>query len=116
MGIIHHGAYAVYLEEARAAFLEAAGYPYGGVRRQGFDFAVLELYVRYRRPVRFGDDVDVGLAVDLGRTTFQIDYLLEVDGELRATAASVHAAVDPEGRPSRLPSWIREAAAFGRGS
>jgi acyl-CoA thioester hydrolase len=61
MGIIHHGSFPAYLEEARAAMLRDAGFPYGEVRSgpDGIDFAVLELYVRHRRPLRFEDEVSI---------------------------------------------------------
>ncbi|HEX7460516.1 MAG TPA: hotdog domain-containing protein, partial [Acidimicrobiales bacterium] len=61
MGIIHHGTFPAYLEEARAAMLREAGFPYEVVRAGpgGIDFAVLELYVRHRRPLRFDDLVGV---------------------------------------------------------
>ena len=111
MGIIHHGAYAAYLEEARAAMLRDAGYPYEVVRSgpEGIDFAVLELYVRHRRPLRFDDEVAIHVLVDdLTRTTFQVGYLLEVEGEARATAVTVHGAVDPAGRPSRMPAFLAQ--------
>jgi acyl-CoA thioester hydrolase len=115
MGIIHHAAYAAYLEEARAAFLDAAGHPYGQVQAEGVGLSVVELYLDYRRPLRFGETVDIGLTVgELTRTSFQVGYLLDVNGETRSTAASVHAAVDPEGRPLRLPPWMPSVAAFGR--
>jgi acyl-CoA thioester hydrolase len=115
MGVIHHGAYAAYLEEARAAFIAAAGHPYLGVQDEGINFVVLELYLAYRRPVRFGEMLDVGMTVGaLTRTSFQVDYLLDVGGETRATGASVHAAVDPSGRAKRLPRWMPGVAAFGR--
>lgn len=109
MGIIHHGNLPAYLEEARAAMLRDAGYPYEEVRAgdDGIDFAVLELYVRHRQPLRFDDLVAVHVVVeDLTRTTFQVGYLLEVDGEPRATAVTVHGAVGPGGRPSRMPAFL----------
>lgn len=111
MGIIHHGAYPAYLEEARATMLREAGYPYDEVRagRDGVDFAVLELYIRHRRPLRFDDEVGIHVLVDaLTRTTFQVGYLLEVRGEARATAVTVHGAVDGAGRPSRMPAFLRD--------
>jgi len=111
MGIIHHGAYPAYLEEARAAMLRDAGYPYETVRSgpEGVDFAVLELYVRHRRPLRFDDEVRIHVVVDgLKKTTFQVGYLLEVEGEVRATAVTVHGAVDPTGRPSRMPAFLTD--------
>ena len=81
MGIIHHSAYVPYLEEARASLLRHAGYPYDEVRSSGIDFAVLELFVRYRRPLYFDDAVDIYVAADeLTRTTFQVGYLLQVAG------------------------------------
>ena len=107
MGVIHHGALVPYLEEARAALLRHAGHPYTEVRETGVEFAVLELFVRYRRPLYFDDVVDVYVtAADLTRTTFQVGYLLEVEGQTRATAVTVHGAVGPGGRPARMPSWL----------
>lgn len=116
MGIIHHGAYPAYLEEARVALLRSAGHPYEEVRSglDGVDFAVLELFVRYRRPLRFDEEVDVHLLVDrLTRTTFQVGYLLAVAGEPRATAVTVHGAVGPTGRPSRMPAFLADLVVAG---
>jgi acyl-CoA thioester hydrolase len=109
MGIIHHGTYPAYLEEARAAMLRDAGFPYEEVRagENGVDFAVLELYVRHRRPLRFDDLVTVHVVVDdLTRTTFQVGYLVTVGDEVRATAVTVHGAVDGRGRPARMPPFL----------
>ena len=118
MGIIHHGNFPAYLEEARAAMLRECGFPYGEVRagNDGIDFAVLELYVRHRRPLRFDDLVSVHVVVaDLTRTTFQVGYLLTVEDEARATAVTVHGAVDGRGRPSRMPAFMRELTGSGDG-
>jgi acyl-CoA thioester hydrolase len=107
MGIIHHAAYLPYLEEARAALLRHVGHPYDEVRREGIDFSVLEAYVQYRRALRFDDMVDVHVTLgNLTRTTFQLGYLLTVGGETRATAVTVHAAVDAQGRGQRMPQWL----------
>jgi acyl-CoA thioester hydrolase len=109
MGVIHHGALVPYLEEARAAFLRSAGHPYDEVRAAGIDLTVLELYVRYRRPLRFDEVVDIHVMVDsLTRTTFEVGYLLQVGGETRASAVTVHGAVDMGGRGRRIPSWLAE--------
>lgn len=111
MGVVHHGAYAAYLEEARAMFLRAGGHPYAEVRGAGTDFAVLELFVSYRRPLVFDELVDVHVRVGrLTRATFQIAYLLEVEGEARSTAVTVHGAVDASGRATRLPDWLAAAS------
>jgi acyl-CoA thioesterase FadM len=75
----------------------------------GREFPVLEVAVRYRKALHFDDEVDVSLVIGaVTATTFQVAYLLSADGEARATAVTVHGCVDPRGRPTRLPSWVRE--------
>jgi acyl-CoA thioester hydrolase len=107
MGIIHHGALIPYLEEARTSYLRDAGHPYDEVRDTGVDLTVLELYVRYRRPLHFDEVVDVRVLVDgLTRTTFQVGYLLQVADETRASAVTVHGAVGTDGRGRRLPDFL----------
>jgi acyl-CoA thioester hydrolase len=112
MGVVHHGAYPTYLEEARAMFLRRNGHPYAEVRLTGIDFTVLELFVSYRRPLLFDEVVDVNVRLGLlTRATFQIGYLLQVEGETRSTAVTVHGAVDMAGRAARLPAWLSGVAA-----
>lgn len=112
MGIVHHGSYLPYLEEARVAYLRALGHPYASIRDDGLDFAVLEAYVRYLQPLRFDDVVDVHVVVGAAsRATFQIGYLLTTSAGgalvVNATAVTVHGCVDRAGRPGRLPAWLR---------
>jgi acyl-CoA thioester hydrolase len=113
MGIVHHGAYLPYLEEARVAYLRAIGHPYVEVQRvDGVDFAVLEVSLRYLQPLRFDDEVTVRLRVGgASRATFQVAYLLTVAGRPRATAVTVHGCVDRDGRPQRMPAWLAAATA-----
>jgi acyl-CoA thioester hydrolase len=109
MGIVHHAAYLPYLEEARVAYLRQLGHPYEEVRRDGFNFAVLEVAVRYRRPLQFDELVDVRLrAGAVSRASFQLAYLLTVGDDVRATAVTVHGCVDPSGKAMRLPAWVGE--------
>ncbi len=109
MGIIHHGALIPYLEEARASYLRHAGHPYDELRATGVDLTVLELYVRYRRPLRFDEVVDIYVMVDgLTRTTFEVGYLLQVADETRASAVTVHGAVGTDGRGRRLPEFLAQ--------
>ena len=109
MGIVHHSRYLPMLEEARVAYLRHIGHPYAEIRAEGIEMNVLEAWCQYRKPLEFDDVVDVH--VDLAsveRASFQMGYLLTVDGEVRATGVTAHGAVTPEGRPVRLPAWLRE--------
>ena len=114
MGIVHHAAYLPYFEEARVAWLRERGHPYDLLRAEGVDIAVLEVAVRYVRPLRFDEVMTVRLAVvDTTRTTFQVGYLLTVGDEVRATGVTVHGCVDGNARPVRLPAWLRDLADAG---
>jgi acyl-CoA thioester hydrolase len=109
MGVVHHSRYLPYLEEARVAYLRAIDHPYTDWRDEGLDSPVLEVYVQYRQPLRFDDEVDVHLRLAAStRTTFQMAYLLTVAGRPCATAVTVHGLITAEGRPTRLPSWLVE--------
>ena len=111
MGIVHHSRYLPMLEEARVAYLRHIGHPYSEIRAEGIDMNVLEAWCRYRRPLRFDDVVDVHVAVaTVERASFQMSYLLTVDGEERVTGVTAHGCVTPEGRPTRLPTWLKTLA------
>ena len=107
MGIVHHSRYLPYLEEARVEYLRHLGHPYTELRAEGIDYAVLEAFVQYRQPLRFDDEVTVHLVLGAAtRATFQMGYLLTVDGDTRATAVTVHGCVNAQGRPVRMPPWL----------
>ena len=111
MGIVHHSRYLPMLEEARVAYLRHIGHPYQSIRDEGIEMNVLEAWVRYRKPLLFDDVVDVHTeVVSVERASFQMGYLMTVDGETRATGVTAHGAVTPEGRPVRLPAWMQNLA------
>ena len=109
MGIVHHAAYLPYLEEARVAYLRHIGHPYTTISEEGIDFSVLECFVKYERPLRFDEVVEIHLDFAAAtRTTFQVAYLLTVGDERIATAATVHGSVDRNGRAARTPGWVQQ--------
>jgi aldose 1-epimerase len=111
MGIVHHSRYLPLLEEARVAYLRRIGHPYTSIQAEGIEMAVLEAFVQYRLPLRFDDVVSIHVSLArIDRATFQMAYALTVDGEVRATAATAHGCITPDGRPTRLPGWFRALA------
>lgn len=110
MGIVHHGAYVNWFEAGRVELMRASALPYATVEARGYAFPVLGISVRYRRACRFGDRLVLDVAYDeVGRTRVRFAYRLE-DGEGRIVAegTSEHACLGPDGRPCRLPLWLRE--------
>ncbi|MEO6653424.1 MAG: thioesterase family protein [Ilumatobacteraceae bacterium] len=109
MGIVHHSRYLPMVEEARVAYLRHIGHPYQEIRESGIEMNVLEAWMKYRRPLMFDDVVEVHTAVaSVERASFQMEYLLTVDGEVRATGVTAHGCVTPAGRPTRLPPWMHD--------
>jgi acyl-CoA thioester hydrolase len=111
MGIVHHSNHLAYFEESRVAFLADVGHPFTEWREAGLESPVLESYVKYRQPLEFDDVMTVHLALaDVTRATFQMAYLITVDGHVRATGVTVHGCVTTAGRPTRLPAWLAALA------
>jgi aldose 1-epimerase len=109
MGIVHHSRYLPMLEEARVAYLRHIDHPYQSIRDSGIEMTVIEAFVQYRLPLRFDEVVEVHVVVsEITRATFQMAYVLTVDGEVRATAVTAHGCITADGRPTRLPAWFRE--------
>ncbi|MEI7624052.1 MAG: thioesterase family protein, partial [Actinomycetes bacterium] len=101
-----------WLEAARVEFLRDLGTPYPEIRAKGLDLAVLELFTKYQRSARFDDIVTVRTRVSsMKAATFQMDYLLSLGDDTCAVAATVHGVVDPQGRATRAPDWLRQLLA-----
>lgn len=113
MGIVHHSRYLPIMEEARVEYLRHIDHPYQTVRDEGLDFTVLEISVQYRQPIRFDEIVDVHLSLSrVDRASFQMAYLLVVGGEVRAVGVTSHGCItSADGKPTRLPTWLRELRA-----
>ena len=112
MGVVHHASYLAYLEEARVEYLRALGRPYDRLRAEGTEFPVVEAALRYRRPLRFDDPVDVAVMIAAASgATFQMSYLVGCAGETIVTAVTVHGVLDARGRPTRVPTRVRDLVA-----
>lgn len=109
MRIVHHGNYLTYYEEARVAFLDHIGHPYSSWRDDGVQSPVLEGWTRHRLPLRFGEWFTVHVALaEVTRATFNMAYLITVGDEVRSTGVTSHGCTTLDGRPTRLPGWLRE--------
>ncbi|MER3458144.1 MAG: hypothetical protein C4309_05495, partial [Chloroflexota bacterium] len=59
MGVAHHSAYVVWMEEGRSAYMRAMGSDYAEIERSGYFFTVTELHVRYLAPAHYGERITV---------------------------------------------------------
>lgn len=114
MGVAHHAAYVPWLEVARTELLREAGVTYAQLEAAGVFLVIVKLDVRYRRPVRYDDVVEIRTTVSGGsRVKIEHEYELVVverggaaTEEPVAAASTTLACVGPDGRPRALPDWL----------
>jgi len=112
-GIAHNSNYFVWFEVARVEYLERYAGGYQRLRDLGVEALVLETHVRYLQPARFDDRLRVHARCrDVKGARFRYEYAVERDETLLADGWTEHATVDAATlRPTRVPSWLREAIA-----
>ncbi|MDO4501905.1 MAG: thioesterase family protein [Coriobacteriia bacterium] len=120
MGVVYHANYLLYMEDARTAFLEAAGYPYAQMEELGYLSPVVDAHLHYGSPLRYGDTVIVRTRVISNRptkTTYAYEFYtqgmdLENDRPL-ATAESTHCIVEADGfKPTSIKRALPELYAL----
>ena len=110
MGIVHHSNHVRYFELGRIGWLQQHDQPYERYVASGLHFATTRVEVDYHRPARFADVVEITVwAEAVRRASLRMAYVLHVAGEIIATGATDHAAVDDTGKVCRLPKPRRAA-------
>jgi acyl-CoA thioester hydrolase len=104
-GIVYYANYLKFMERARSDFIRAVGVDQATeLAASGSAYAVVEVDIRYRRPARLGDDLQVISTVDQVRaSSVHIQQRVMRGSELLTEARVVAAFLDGEGRPRRQP-------------
>ena len=111
MGIVYYANYLIWFEVARTDWLREHGWSYRGMEADGFSLPVLEAHCEYRQPARYDDEIEAqatGTLVSPVRVRFAYDIIRPADGVALASGHTVHASLDRQGKPCRLPERIRE--------
>ena len=109
MGVVYHARYAVWLDVARTEYLRQAGMSYRELEGMGFFLVVGDLTMRYHRPARYDDELEIETTGELlSPVRLAFDYeILRGDARI-VTGRTEHASLNPRGRPVRLPERVRE--------
>ena len=111
MGVAHHSTYPVWFEMGRTELLRATGVEYVALEAAGIFLAVVTLDVRYRKPARYDDLLQLETQlVECGRVKIEHRYVLRRGEEVLATARTVLACLGRDGRPVEVPAMVRHAA------
>ena len=107
MGHVNNAVFLTYIEQARVAFLTEVGAATG---LEDMNLIIARVEIDFKAPVRFGQELEISVrASQFGTKSFELEYVLRVDGEVVAEAKSVQVAYDYGRRePVTLPSEWRE--------
>ena len=114
-GIVYYANYLKFMERARSDFIRAVGVDQAAeLRATGSAYAVVEVQIKYRRPARLGDDLQVVSTVEQVRASSVDIHQRVMRGKELLTDARVTAAfLDGQGRPRRQPSdWVEKFKAI----
>ncbi len=111
MGVAYYANYFVWFEVARCDLLRSLGATYRDLEADGFMLPVIEARCTYQGSARYDDQLAIATVATMispVRVAFDYDVTRPADHAQLASGRTVHAAVDPTGRPCRLPVGIRE--------
>jgi len=109
-GIVFYANYLKFFERARTEWLRSLGFGQEALRREaGIAFVVSDTALRYRRPARLDDVIEVSVAVvHLGQASLEIAQEARRAGELLAEGTIRIGCVElGTFRPCRIPNDIR---------
>jgi acyl-CoA thioester hydrolase len=109
MGVVHHSNYIRYMEEARFAWLREQNLIHLHGTNQNCVFAVLDIQIGYKAPLRWGDTFEVELKVVQMRSRFRFDAVVRAvrdDSPIVSQGVVVLACVNNKMQPIKPPGEL----------
>ena len=111
MGVVYYANYFVWFEIGRTDLLRTLGGTYRELEAEGLTLPVIDASCQYAAPCLYDDELVIvtrGCLLSPIRVAFS--YAVErADGAVVARGRTEHAAIGRDGRPRRLPPFLREA-------
>ena len=111
MGIVYYSRYFEYFEEARTEMLSSIGLDYSNVEENGAMLPVIEAHCEYKKGATFSQDLIVKTYIrELPKVKINFEYKICPAGsdEILLTGYTVHACTNLEGKPVKMPKYIRK--------
>lgn len=113
-GVVYHGAFVKFLERGRTEYLRAAGVHHKEMLMmdEPIAFTIQRLNLDYKRPARIDEALEVRSAFYQGKgVRLEADQSVWRDDELLVSAEVTASCINLEGRPRRMPPFVREKMA-----
>ncbi|MFC4272522.1 acyl-CoA thioesterase [Sneathiella chungangensis] len=96
MGIAWHGNYARFFEQARCALLDVIDYNYEQMNDSGYAWPIVDMRIKYIRPIRFGQVVAVAATLAEYENRLKINYQINdrETGEKLTRGFTIQVAID----------------------
>ena len=112
MGIVYHANYLVWLELGRTQLVRDLGFNYSDMEKEGIVSPVLEVNIKYKKPLRYGETATVHTWIE-EYSPLKTRYGYEIyneEGELSAAAETVNTCVKkdtfrPVSLKRQFPEW-----------
>jgi acyl-CoA thioester hydrolase len=116
MGIVWHGNYALYFEDARETFGEKYGFGYLDIYANGYYTPLVDLHFSYKKPLKYGRKARVDISfrnTEAAKIIFDYKIFDAEDGSLIATGSSVQVFLDKQHQlvwtnPTFYEEWKRK--------
>lgn len=115
MNIVWHGNYPRFFELGRCALMDRIGYGYEEMRLSGFAWPIIDMQLRYYRPLRLGQQADVTASVVEWENRLGVRYTItDVEsGQKLTRGATIQVALDIKTQEMlwETPAILREKLA-----
>ena len=110
MGLVHHGSYINYFEEARISWISNLGFSYSDMEKSGIILPVSKLNVNYLKPSYFDDELDICVELaELPTSRLIFNYTIMKDNDIVVKGNTVLAFLNKETKkPVRCPDYMLE--------
>jgi acyl-CoA thioester hydrolase len=111
MSVVYYANYLIWFEVGRTDWLRETGATYRSMEEDGVQLPVIEAHCDYRLGARYDDEVEIrtrGRKLSPVRIQFDYEVIRRADGAVLATGHTVHATIDRNGRPRRMPDRVKD--------
>ena len=114
MGVVYHGTYFRFFEQARAEYLRQRGLPYSEIEARGLMTPLTEASAHFYQSFYYDEVVVMECWVSaIRRASFRVEYRLfleENPAETKVSGYTVLAVMDRASRKIiKIPGWVLEA-------
>jgi acyl-CoA thioester hydrolase len=113
LGIVWHGNYVTYLEDARQALGVQIGLSYEDFMREKLAAPIVDMRLQYKKPARYGDKLDVTASLqwpEVPKLVHKYEIRRVSDGELLTLAETTQVMLHPDGGLAlNFPPFVQAA-------